>query len=434
MRFRVSAVAFLLSSTLPVVLTEGGIASPLAEPVAHAQAASDTVTEVARQRFADGVKAFDAGRYEDARSAFLQAYALKRNALLLLNLAQSELKSGHAEDAGNHFHQFLREVPNAKPEEKASAEKGIADAKKKAGFIVVIVDASGADVSIDGALVGKSPLLDPVFVKPGSHTVLATAQGHSATVTVDAKPGSATAANLATGATSVAAAPAPVPAPVPAPGPAVAPPMAPAAAPPPEPVAAMPPPSAPPPTMGASFGGNFGGPGYAGATPDQAAGRESFFHWYTHKPLAWVGTGATVAGLVLGISFSAAAGSASSTADSDSSTIKAHAMADPSVPKDSSGNVHPCGSQDSSGSDLPGYEKACNALRDDLSAHSTDVALATTGWVLFGVGAIGTAAYAIVDWYMPQHKKTTGALSPRVEGVAPLVSPTARGIAITGSF
>src|SRR5262249_18993268 len=134
------------------------------EPAARAQGpVNDSVTVVARQRYTEGVAAYDAGRYEDARAAFLQAYALKHHPAVLLNLGQSELRSNHPEDAGNHLQQFLREHTSATPEERATAEKGIAEAKKKSGYVIVNVDAAGADVNIDGTTIGKSPLLDPVF-------------------------------------------------------------------------------------------------------------------------------------------------------------------------------------------------------------------------------------------------------------------------------
>ena len=55
----------------------------------------DAVTEMARRRFQEGVKFFDQKKFEEARAAFLQAYALKHHPAVLLNLAQSEIRSGH---------------------------------------------------------------------------------------------------------------------------------------------------------------------------------------------------------------------------------------------------------------------------------------------------------------------------------------------------
>jgi len=386
----------------------------VAESTASAQQ-PDPVTEVARQRYEEGVKAFDAGRYEDARSAFLQAYALKRHPAVLLNLGLSELRGKYPEDGANHLQQFLREHSAATPDQKSSAEKAIADAKKKTAFVVVIVDANGADVSIDGASIGKSPLLDPFFVKPGKHTALATLQGKSATAQVDAKVGSATAANLSLGTSGTAPPVAPVTGP---PGPAnPPPPTTPIGAP---PGTSQPPPAYPP--MGGSQI-SAGGQGAIGMEPDRGTPttREPFFEWYTHKPLAWVGTGVAAVGLVTGIIFSIAAGSASGAASEHTDQITAEANKD--------GISKPCGPIDSDGSrDLPKYRKACDHLREDISDHDTDFALAVTGWVFFGVGVVGTATYALVDWY-PGKKKSTGSLV-----VSPVVTPSHQGLVVVGSF
>src|SRR5262249_55530103 len=117
MRTRLSGIALVLSLTAASVV-------PVTESTSFAQPQQgDAVTEVARQRYEEGVKAFDAGRYEDARSAFLQAYALKRHPAVLLNLGMSELRGKYPEDGGNHLQQFLREHSSATADQKASAEK-----------------------------------------------------------------------------------------------------------------------------------------------------------------------------------------------------------------------------------------------------------------------------------------------------------------------
>src|SRR5262245_41498742 len=108
MRLRASATALVVSFCLPVLLTEAGlVTSPLAEPGSFAQ--DDAVTEVARQRYDEGVKAFEAGRFEDARSAFLQVYKLKRHPVVLLNLGLSEVRSDYPAEGGNHLQRFLRD-------------------------------------------------------------------------------------------------------------------------------------------------------------------------------------------------------------------------------------------------------------------------------------------------------------------------------------
>src|SRR5512138_3004452 len=72
--------------------------------------ADDPITKQARARFQEGVDYFDKGNFESARASFLQAYALKKHPAVLLNLAQSCLKSNHALEAATYFKQYLREA------------------------------------------------------------------------------------------------------------------------------------------------------------------------------------------------------------------------------------------------------------------------------------------------------------------------------------
>src|SRR3954447_11418871 len=82
----------------------------------------DPLTLQARARFKEGVDAFDRGKYEEARLSFLQAYTLKKHPAVLLNLAQSSAKSNHHLEALKYFQQFLKEAPNATPQQKKDAE------------------------------------------------------------------------------------------------------------------------------------------------------------------------------------------------------------------------------------------------------------------------------------------------------------------------
>src|SRR5690349_16263325 len=77
------ACAAVLALGVPTALTAAVIATP---STASAQPAPDPVTDVARQRYQDGVKAYEAGNYEEARNAFMQAYQLKHLPVVLLNL------------------------------------------------------------------------------------------------------------------------------------------------------------------------------------------------------------------------------------------------------------------------------------------------------------------------------------------------------------
>ncbi|WP_437594023.1 hypothetical protein [Sorangium sp. So ce1000] len=462
MKTRACAPVLLLSLIAPAVLTEAGLPpSLLSEPLSFAQP-SDPVTEVARQRYEEGVKAYDAGRFEEARTAFVQVYTLKRHPAVLLNLGQSELRSNHLEDAGKHLQQFLREHTAATPDQRAAAEKAIADVKRKTGFLVVTADANGADISVDGVLVGKAPLLDPVFVTPGKHTLFATYQDRSATTQVDAKAGAPTPATLTLGTTGATPAGPAVGAPTPA-----APSTAPASIPPSAPPGAVPPPPAQPPATdttqpapGATIPGatapGAAAPGAAAPSAPPAApassgglsvstrgtmgsmspaqasgGREPFFHWYARKPLAWAGTGVAGVGLVMGIVGSAITVNARGKADDIGRQIEDYVAGhQSSIPADR--RSQPCGAREDPSGDLPAFRNACGQLREKLDSFDGAVPWAITGWVLFGVGVVGTATYAMIDWY-PQ-KQQTAANGPRITAISPFVAPGQAALGVAGTF
>jgi hypothetical protein len=168
----------------------------LGSPPARAQD-DPTTTAAARERFKEGVAHFDKKEYEKARAAFLQAYALKKHPAVLLNLAQSEVRSGHERDAAKHFTQYLREASDASAGEREAAQQGLAAARAAVVELQVSVDDSGAEIFVDGNLEGISPLADPVFVDPGSHSIEAKKGDRIATQSVAGKGGEKKEARLA---------------------------------------------------------------------------------------------------------------------------------------------------------------------------------------------------------------------------------------------
>lgn len=175
-----------------------------------------------------------------------------------------------------------------------------------------------------------------------------------------------------------------------------------------------------------------------GQGPDTVTGtRQPFFTWYKNKPIAWVGTGVTAVGLGLGIGGSIGMGITSGKADQHAAEIKAFAATDA---KTNFGANPPCGSTEVSGSDIQGYESACDTLRKDLADYDKNKIVTAVGWSLFGVGAIGTAIYAYVDWYSAKPAATTTApangraIQPRIIAVTPTVTTSYQGLGVVGSF
>jgi hypothetical protein len=161
MKTRPLAVA-LLVALAPATLPVTAVAQSGAE---------DPVTAMARARFKEGVDFYDKGQFEQARAAFLQAYALKKHPAVLLNLAWSCLKSGHALDAERYFRQFLTDGKDITDKQRADATDGLTQSRGKIGRIEVVAPA-GTEITIDGDRAGSAPLSDPVAVEPGAHTVM----------------------------------------------------------------------------------------------------------------------------------------------------------------------------------------------------------------------------------------------------------------------
>ena len=417
MLIRKTAAVCLLSTLAPLAaaIAASGLAAP-------STAAAQDVTEVARQKFREGVEAFDHKHFEEARSLFLQAYALKRHPAVLLNLGQAEIRSGYFVDGGNHLQQFLREFKEATPEQQKTAKDYIAEAQKKAGFVIVIVDVDGADVTVDGAPVGRSPLLDPVFVEPGPHEVSASIAGARVVAKVDAKKGVASAVSVplrssVTG--PLPQPPAPVPVPAPGPDPSTLPPPAPS----------YPPPGYPPPAP--EPGGMFPQPPF-GPTPmppdNVDTGREDFFPWFARKPGAWVGAGFTGLGVVGVIAFSALAAKASSATDDVTQQIVDEINKKNNLPPSyyEGGEPRPCGKEGELSTAFPYYSEACGKLQDDIDAYNIDMGLLGASIAVTVLAAGGTVIYYFVD--------TANSDAPPSMAVMPFASDTQGGLGLVGAF
>lgn len=146
---------------------KGGGAAPAAAP--------DPTAEV-KKRFESGLAAASAKNWKKAAEEFGKAYELKPLPQIAGNLGEAELNLGRYRDAAEHLEKFLREDSGATPAEKKAAKDWLDQAKRKIVTFEITVAVPGADVLVDGKVVGKSPLpMKGVYVEPGKHTVEARA-------------------------------------------------------------------------------------------------------------------------------------------------------------------------------------------------------------------------------------------------------------------
>lgn len=125
----------------------------------------------------DAKKSFKAGQFEKARELYATAYKQKPDHATLLLLAQAEAKANKNVDAAGHLELYLREAKSASAEDRAAADKLFWDVTAKLATWRVNVSVEGAEVYLDGKLVGKSPLAAPLFVEPNTHEVEARKEG-----------------------------------------------------------------------------------------------------------------------------------------------------------------------------------------------------------------------------------------------------------------
>jgi hypothetical protein len=396
MRTRPLAAALLIAlapATLPVT----AVAQSSAE---------DPVTAMARARFKEGVEFYDKGQFEQARAAFLQAYALKKHPAVLLNLAWSCLKSGHALDAERFFKQFLTDGKDITDKQRTDATDGLNQSRGKIGRIEIVA-AAGTEITIDGDRAGSAPLSEPVAVEPGAHTVMfkgADTATDTQSVSVLGGEKAVVRAGRRAGADAPAAgldhtATAPTP-------PSTPPAETPAEPSPPPPEEEKP--ALRPAKTAAKEGSERGGPGIF-APPDNLI------------PVV-IGGVLTGAGVAVAIAMlvgknAAAASQASTAAQVRSAQLQCDPAIDPRNP-----NAPPS----------PALQSACSSYDNDIANQNTDATIGNIAVGAAAAAAVGTLIY----WLAADKGSGTDAQTSRAPSILPMVSATTQGgaFSLAGKF
>ncbi len=209
----------------------------------------------ARVAFQDGVRHYAEQHFAEALESFRRAYRVRPHPSVLVNIANCYLALNQPQQAVTTFERFLNDPTNAAtPQQRTAIERGLEEARRQLATIQVRVEPAGAEVFLDGDLVGNSPLRRPLVTGPGPHVLEARGPngamlqfqarvnpGGTLTVTLDLANNRSYVGSVPPGTAE------PAPLPTPPPTPAVTPPI-----PPPPTVSAAPPPRtapAPPPLV-----------------------------------------------------------------------------------------------------------------------------------------------------------------------------------------
>src|SRR5260370_32845299 len=145
------------------------LALTLAAASSNAAAQSDSRTE-ARVHFEKGVSAFVERRYSDAAQEFDLAYAISPAFQVLYNIGQVNVALERHVLAVRAFEAYLTNGGSAiLSDRRSQVEAELEKQRAFVGRLKLNVWPQGADVSLDGEPLGRSPVNTPVVVAPGSH-------------------------------------------------------------------------------------------------------------------------------------------------------------------------------------------------------------------------------------------------------------------------
>jgi hypothetical protein len=153
-----SATLVLLS-----ILAQTSAATPAPDAKARAQV---TLKE--------GTLLYQQGAYADALEKFEQAYSVFPSPKLFFNIGQANRELGRPVEAVAAFERFLDEAGDASPSLTTEARRSVNELAPKIGKLLIDCGVLDAEITVDGKVVGKSPLADMVRVGPGRHQVTAT--------------------------------------------------------------------------------------------------------------------------------------------------------------------------------------------------------------------------------------------------------------------
>jgi hypothetical protein len=161
------------------------------DPSAAPPAPAAQAEQAAADHFARGLKAFDKGAFEAARAEFTAAYQLTGSWEVLLNIGVTEENLLHYNEAVRALERYLAEGKDRVPaDRRARVEGELRQIRSAAGEVAVTVAGAPATVEVDGRVIGRSPLGEPLLLPAGSHKLRAARPGDTpAEATVDVRVG-----------------------------------------------------------------------------------------------------------------------------------------------------------------------------------------------------------------------------------------------------
>lgn len=147
----------------------------------------------ARARYERGLKLYDQGAFDAALVEMRRAYELSPSFKILYNLGLIHRQLNDHAAALEAFREYLAEGgKKVDAKRHAEVDKAIKELEPLVATVTIEVDVAGAEITIDDAVVGTSPLARPVLVNAGKRKITAKVPGKPAVTRVMTMAGSDT--------------------------------------------------------------------------------------------------------------------------------------------------------------------------------------------------------------------------------------------------
>lgn len=165
----VATVLFFSQTALADQPAPAAPAAPAASAAPAGQSWQENADKMAeaRRRYDLGLKLYEDANYEASRIEFERAMALAPSYRILYNIGQAYKQLNNYVAAVSAFQRYLQEGGAEVPEDRrGTVQNDITELRKRIGQIR-IVTSPGAEISVDGVVVGKAPLAGPLPINPG---------------------------------------------------------------------------------------------------------------------------------------------------------------------------------------------------------------------------------------------------------------------------
>jgi len=140
--------------------------------------AQDDETARARSEFSRGVERYGMGDFDGALEAFQEAYRLQPHPSVRVNMANCYERLGRPIEAIFHYERFLAEAQDAAPAQRRDVQRALDAILGQVGRVSLRVLPDGATVTIDGSETRRAPILEPMRLAAGRHTVEVVMEGY----------------------------------------------------------------------------------------------------------------------------------------------------------------------------------------------------------------------------------------------------------------